>query len=236
MKKVSVDLNSPSPYIETGSFFYKIKRRLTYAFAIRAITRIKRKEDEFSLLEIGTGSGYFLSFINSEFPRATLSGIEYDPRLLEVTKEKVPFANCLKGDAELFDFGNEKFDVIVSFQVIEHLYDPGAMLDRVKNHLKPNGIFIVSTPNLNGLGARIMGKRWHGYRDDHVSLKGYNEWRALLERSGFATIYCGSTFFSGIPILNRFPLGIINWMLLAIFGTARWQHGESFVGIFNLRD
>jgi len=232
MTKTSVDLESPSPYIETGSFLYKIKRKLTYRFAINAIKNIRNKDEAFSLLEIGTGSGYFLSFIHSEFPHASLAGIEYDPRLLEVTKEKVPFANCLKGNAEVFDFGDEKFDVIVSFQVIEHLYEPEAMLHRVKNHLKPNGIFILTTPNLDGFGARIMGKKWHGYRDDHVSLKGYNDWRALLEKSGFSATYCGSTFFSGIPILNRFPLGVVNWMLLVVFGTARWKKGESFVGIF----
>lgn len=236
MKKVSVDLDSPSPYIETGSYFYNIKRKLTYAFAINAIARVKRKEEEFSLLEIGTGSGYFLSFAHSAFPRASLSGIEYDPRLLEVTKRKVPFANCLKGNAELFDFGSEKFDVIVSFQVIEHLYEPGAMLERVRNHLKPNGIFIMTTPNLDGLGARLMGKRWHGYREDHVSLKGYTQWKSLLEECGFVPVYCGSTFFSGIPILNRLPLGIFNWMLLTIFGAARWKHGESFVGVFKVSD
>jgi SAM-dependent methyltransferase len=236
MTKVSVDLDSPSPYIETGSYFYNIKRKLTYAFAINAVASVKRKEEEFSLLEIGTGSGYFLSFIHSDFPRASLSGIEYDPRLLEVTKGRVPFANCLNGNAELFDFGSEKFDVIVSFQVIEHLYKPEAMLERVKNHLKPNGIFIMTTPNLDGFGAQVMGERWHGYRDDHVSLKGYNKWCALLEECGFVPVYCGSTFFSGIPLLNRFPLGIVNWMLLAIFGTARWKYGESFVGVFKARD
>lgn len=236
MKKVSVDLDSLSPYIETGSVLYNFKRKLTYAFAINTVKRIKQKEDEFALLEIGTGSGYFLSFIHAEFPRATLTGIEYDPRLLGVTKDKVPFANCVEGNAELFDFGSEKFDVIVSFQVIEHLYDPSAMLERVKNHLKPNGIFIVTTPNLDGFGARIMRNRWHGYRDDHVSLKGFKDWHALIEKCGFEAVYCGSTFFSGIPMLNRFPLGIFNWMLLAVFATARWKHGESFVGIYKTRD
>jgi SAM-dependent methyltransferase len=232
MKQTSVDLESPSPYIETGSFLYRIKRKLTYAFAINAISKVKSKDDGFSILEIGTGSGYFLSFINSEFPKAELSGIEYDPRLLEETKRKVPFANLLNGNAELFDFGDKKFEVIVSFQVIEHLYNPVAMLGRVNKHLAPNGLFIFTTPNLDGLGAQVMGEKWHGYRDDHVNLKGFKDWQILLENNGFRQVYCGSTFFSGIPILNRFPLGLINWGLLVVLGTARWKRGESFVGIF----
>lgn len=232
MKKVSVDLNSPSPYIEKSSFLYNFKRKLSYAFAINAVKRAQLKEGVFSLLEIGTGSGYFLSFIHAEFPHAKLFGIEYDPRLLEETKKKVPFANCLNGNAELFDFGDQKFEIIVSFQVIEHLYNPVAMLECVKKHLAPNGLFIFTTPNLDGLGAQVMGGKWHGYRDDHVNLKGFTDWQILLESNGYSRVYCGSTFFSGIPILNRFPLGLLNWALLVVFGAARWERGESFVGIF----
>jgi SAM-dependent methyltransferase len=236
MTKSSVNLKSASPYIEKTSFLYKVKRKLTYAFAIRAISKFNNKRDKFSILEIGTGSGYFLSFIHSEFPNATLFGIEYDPRLFKETKKKVPFANLSIGNAEFFSFVDQKFDVIVSFQVIEHLYNPTAMLESVRKHLSPNGVFIFTTPNLDGVGAQIMGKKWHGYRDDHVCLKGFKAWQRLLEKNGFQSIYCGSTFFSGIPILNAFPLGLFNWSLLVIFGTARWKYGESFVGIFRLKN
>ena len=110
MTKTSVNLKTPSPYIEKTSFLYKLKRKLTYAFAIRAISKFKNKRDKFSILEIGTGSGYFLSFIHSEFPNATLFGIEYDPRLFKETKKKVPFANLSIGNAEFFSFVDQKFD------------------------------------------------------------------------------------------------------------------------------
>ena len=110
------------------------------------------------------------------------------------------------------------------------------MLECVRKHLSPNGIFILTTPNLDGFGAKIMKNKWHGYRDDHVSLKGFMDWKGLVEKNGFQPVYCGSTFFSGIPILNSFPLGLFNWGLLVVFGTARWKYGESFVGIFRLKN
>jgi hypothetical protein len=65
-----------------------------------------------------------------------------------------------------------------------------------------------------------------------VSLKGVSSWMGLIKGQGFTPLYCGSTFFTGIPILNRFPLGILNWSLLVGFGAARWRLGEAFVGIF----
>jgi 2-polyprenyl-3-methyl-5-hydroxy-6-metoxy-1,4-benzoquinol methylase len=236
MGKVSVDLESPSPYIESDSFFHRLKRNLSYSFAIRRIRKRFARQEEFSILEVGTGSGFFFSAARREFPRATLSGVEYDPRLLETTKKRAPFAHCIQANAETFDLQPQKFDVVVSFQVIEHLYDPSAMLARVRSHLKPGGLFIVTTPNLDGLGARIMGTGWHGYRDDHVSLKGVAAWTELIKGHGFEPLYCGSTFFTGLPVMNRLPLGLLNWSLLVAFGAVRWRHGESFVGVFEAKD
>jgi SAM-dependent methyltransferase len=232
MPKISIDLDSPSPYIERNSFLHRVKRNLSYSFALRQIRRFVATPERSSILEIGTGSGFFFQAAHRKYPGAKLTGIEYDHRLLRETQARAPFATCIQGNAEAFDLAPETFDAVVSFQVIEHLYDPSAMIARAKSHLKKGGILIITTPNLDGLGARLMGPKWHGYRDDHVSLKGNSAWVRLVEGHGFKARYVGSTFFSGLPILNRFPFGLVNWALLVIFGAARWRHGESFVGVF----
>lgn len=231
MAKVSVDLDTEAQYVEPDTPIYRFKRKLSYRFFLNRIKRLTEKNRSFSLLEIGTGSGFFLSFMEEEFPNATLRGVEYDPRLIEQTRNKVSRSDVIQGNAEDFDLGEERFEVIVSFQVIEHLYSPEAMLRCVRRHLKPEGVFIFSTPNLDGLGAKLMGKKWQGFRPDHVTLKGFDEWVHLISSQGFSIIYSGSTFFSGIPLLNRLPLGLLNWVLLLIFGAAKWKLGESFIGI-----
>jgi SAM-dependent methyltransferase len=232
MSKVSVDLAAPSPYIEPDGRLHRMKRRLSYAFAFRLIGRHFRSSSPRSVLEIGTGSGYFLDFFSQRYPGAVVTGIEYDERLLAITRARAPRARCLQGNAEAFDLLPEKFDLVVSFQVIEHLYEPEQMLAQVRRHLAPEGLFIITTPNLGGFGAQVMGRHWHGHRDDHVSLKSARDWVALVESHGFKSVYAGSTFFSGIPWLNRMPLGLINWALLTLFGAWPWRRGESFVGAF----
>lgn len=234
-EKVSVNTDVPSPYIENRGGLYRLKRRLTYAFAFRLLGRYMNQKQNIDILEIGTGSGFFLDFARGIFPHSRFNGVEYDERLLAETSSRAPHANLIKGNAENFDLGAGRFDLVVSFQVIEHLYNPGAMLDKIRLHLKPGGIFLMTTPNLSGLGARWMKEKWHGYRDDHVSLKGKDEWDILVVSHGFEPLYTGSTFFSGIPALNRAPMGILNWMLLAVFGSLRWSVGESYVGVFKLR-
>lgn len=231
-ENVSVKTDIPSPYIEKRGGLYRFKRKLTYAFAFRLLNKFLDRKGHLEILEIGTGSGFFLDFASENFPNSQFTGLEYDERLLRETASRAPNASLHQGNAESFALGLNQYDLIVSFQVIEHLYNPGAMLDNVKAHLKPNGIFLVTTPNLSGVGARLMKDRWHGYRDDHVSLKHKKEWDVLIESHGFSGLYSGSTFFSGVPILNKFPLGVINWLLLLVFGCFRWSSGESYVGVF----
>jgi len=234
MNKVSVNLDQPTPYLESDSYLHRLKRKFTYRFALKAMQKRFSKSSPISLLELGTGSGFFLLATHESFPRAALSGIEFDSRLLEATQKRSPFANTWQGNVEIFDIPGEKFDVIASFQVIEHLYKPESMIAKVAQHLNPGGLFIFTTPNLAGAGAKVMGTKWHGYREDHVSMKSAKQWIDLLQEYGFSPVSVGSTFFSGIPWLNRFPLGVFNWALLLIFGYAPWMHGESFVGIFTL--
>jgi len=231
-EKVSVDTDIPSPYIENRGGLYRLKRKLTYAFAFRLLNRYLSKRQDLEVLEIGTGSGFFLDFARESFPNSRFSGVEYDERLLAETAARATHAHLIQGNAENFDLGKGRFDLVVSFQVIEHLYNPCAMLNNVRAHLKPGGIFLVTTPNLGSLGARWMKDKWHGYRDDHVSMKGKDEWEQLIASHGFSPLYSGSTFFSGVPVLNKLPLGIVNWLLLVAFGSLRWSVGESYVGVF----
>jgi len=236
MKKFSVDLNCPSFYVEPDSKSYRFKRKLTLKPILDIIRKSVGIRKEFSLLEIGTGSGYLLTFLESEYPHAKLAGLEYDERLVSVARSKVNKATIVQGNAEDFDFKNEMFDVIVSLQVIEHLYRPDLMLASVRKHLASGGVFIFTSPNLSSCGARFMKQKWHGYRDDHVFMMEFSDWSPFICKNGFTPIYCGSTFFSGIPFMNKLPMGILNWGLLYLFGSMKWKYGESFVGIFKLSD
>lgn len=230
--KVSVNLDIDSPYAESNTAFYNFKRKLTYNFVFKILTKYIDPSKNYNILEIGTGSGFFLKYAQEYFPNSSFYAIEYDSRLVEISKKRNPNVFISQGNAELFDFDSITFDFVFSFQVIEHLYHPERMLTNVYKHLNDGGFFLFTTPNLDGYGAVVMKEKWHGYRDDHVSLKGFDDWVKISLAHGFDPIHLSSTFFSGIPILNRFPFGLINWLLLLLFGSFKWKYGESFVGLF----
>ena len=234
MENVTVDLNNPSLYEEPDSKFYRFIRKLKTGPVLKQLRKIAKKNPKFSLLEVGTGSGFLLTFLESEFPDSKLTGVEYDSRLVTLSQSKIKNSRIIQGNAESFDLMGEKFDIIVSLQVIEHLYNPDLMIDCVIKHLNPDGIFVLTTPNLECISEKYMNQKWHGYRPDHVSLKTYTDWKSFIEERGFSSIYCGSTFFSGIPILNKLPFGVLNWGLLFFIGSIKWKYGESFIGVFKV--
>lgn len=55
--------------------------------------------------------------------------------------------NIKVGNAETINL-NKKFDVVIAGDLIEHIDNPGLMLDNITDHLKEDGIFICNTPNI----------------------------------------------------------------------------------------
>ena len=52
------------------------------------------------------------------------------------------------------------FDVVTLWDVIEHTPDPGAVLDRCRELLKPGGLLVVNYPDIGSWIARALGRRW----------------------------------------------------------------------------
>jgi SAM-dependent methyltransferase len=60
------------------------------------------------------------------------------------------------------------YDVITLIDVIEHVPQPLDLLRNIKSALAEEGIVVVATPDISSLAARLLGKRWWGYRIAHV--------------------------------------------------------------------
>ena len=158
--KSTINSKKSTIYSESNTRWHNIYRKMTYSFAFRILDKYFKKMQLLKILEIGSGAGFFLKFARDHYIKSRLFAIEYDTQLIDEAKHKTPFVNFIRCDAQEFDLATKNFDIIVSFQVIEHLSNPELMLQCVKNHLNPkHGLFLFTTPNLSGLGVRIMKER-----------------------------------------------------------------------------
>jgi len=93
--------------------------------------------------------------------------------------------NIFIGTLEQAAFRDESFGVVHCSHLIEHLTDPAAFVEEVKLILVPGGIFIVTTPDISGMQARLFKENWRSAIHDHMVLFSRNTLRRLLEDKGF---------------------------------------------------
>jgi SAM-dependent methyltransferase len=82
-------------------------------------------------------------------------------------------------------FPPERFDLVLASHLIEHLNDPASLVREVFRILAPGGRFLVTTPNIAGLQARLFRGRWRSAIFDHLYLFSVKTLSRLLIREGF---------------------------------------------------
>lgn len=66
-------------------------------------------------------------------------------------------------------FAPGSFDVVVAWDVVEHVPDPATFLGRIREFLAPGGTVALSLPNVDSLPARLLRHRWWTLRpDEHI--------------------------------------------------------------------
>lgn len=100
-----------------------------------------------SVLEIGSGIGLVGAYIRSKDNRIEYTGIELDKEAFE--KSQLLQLNTIHGDFKEIEKIEGLFDVIMMWEVIEHLQDLHLFLELAYKKLNVNGKIILSTPNYN---------------------------------------------------------------------------------------
>jgi ubiquinone/menaquinone biosynthesis C-methylase UbiE len=112
-----------------------------------------------SLLDLGCGDGEFTIKCGSIINANDLYGIDFDDESLKNASKKD--VKVIKSDLnDKLPFKDELFDVVISNQVIEAVYNPDNFVKEICRVLKKNGICIVSTENLaswHNIFALILG-------------------------------------------------------------------------------
>lgn len=136
------------------------------------------------LVEIGAGSGLVLEEIRALGRFERLLAVEPTPGLAGTLRDK-GFDVIESGweDAPLAGLGA---DAVCSFEVIEHLFDPGAYLRAVHKALRPGGALVLTCPNIRGFDFQVLGfEGADNFGLGHVNMFHAASLTQLLERCGY---------------------------------------------------
>jgi len=139
------------------------------------------------VLEVGCALGYFPLALKDR-PGVSYLGLDLNPYAVEAVKAQGFDAQCLRLE-ELRDSGS--YDLLVLFDVLEHLPSPRPFLSHAKRVLKKDGRLMLTTPCTTSFLSFISGARWVSYIvPHHIYLYRPSLVRRLLKEAGFSRITC----------------------------------------------
>lgn len=164
------------------------------------------------LLDLGAAGGHLGRAVRHRC--SFLAGVEPDASLPRSAHEG--YDDWREVDAMRAGEWDRTFDVVVCADVLEHLANPEALLARIHDWLHPEGILLVSLPNIANVSIRaalLFGRFRYTDRGildrSHFSFYTRSSARELLDRSGFRVTAVEPTampYELAVPLASRSPL------------------------------
>lgn len=135
-----------------------------------------------NIIDVGCGDGHFLQVAKTR--NWNVYGVEFTKEAVEVCQSKGiemkigPLSkNCYSADF---------FDIITSFEVIEHINNPSQEAQAFQKFLRTGGLLYVTTPNFNSISRNLVGSNW--------GIIGYPEHLCYYTRSTLTKLFAEFRF------------------------------------------
>lgn len=141
------------------------------------------------VLDIGCGVGGVASYIEPEF-HSKFVGVEISETACERARATYPGATYVCAAAEEFRT-DEKFDLVVAIEAIEHWTNVPPILAAMRDALSPEGYCLISTPNADSLHLRMadkLGIPRFTCCNEHIHEFGFDELTEVMARAGFEPV------------------------------------------------
>jgi SAM-dependent methyltransferase len=159
-------------------------RVLTFEHHLKPLERLTGPPEGRPLLDIGAYTGVFVEIADRHGWDAW--GVE--PSRWAVEQARARGLHMVQGTLDTADLPESHFDVVTMWDVIEHLTDPREALRQAHGLLKPGGLLVVHTIDIESFFARLMGPRWPWLMEMHIYYFSRRTLRAMLEKCGFQVL------------------------------------------------
>jgi SAM-dependent methyltransferase len=174
------------------------------------------------VLDVGCDVGFLLDAARQDGFKE-LFGTEPTP-VARQKAERLPGARISPRFYEDEDYPGQHFDLITFIHVIDHLVDPGRVVTRAYEHLRPGGLVVGVVHDVESLLSRILRERFPPFNFYHHYFFSKTTLARLFERHGFEVIsvtptvncYSFGFFLRRLPLL---PDGLKRWLVAAFNST-----------------
>ncbi|MCY3017891.1 MAG: class I SAM-dependent methyltransferase [Planctomycetota bacterium] len=187
--------------------------------ADHAVSILRRYQPSGRLLDIGCATGIFL---DSAARFYQVEGLELSRWAYEEAAKRHKVHNVPLDRLKV----DKPFDIATLFGVIEHFEDPYSAMQCVARLLRPGGLLVVYTGDVDSWLPRWLGKKWWWFQGMHLCYFSRRTCELLLSKCGFDTVHVGTlcVYFQLYSLgvsLKRYRLGALMSPLLNLPGLRR---------------
>jgi SAM-dependent methyltransferase len=134
-------------------------------------------------LDVGCGAGYSLEVLAER--GFDVHGVEVSETIAREAQARLGAERVHIGTLDTSPHPPGSFELVTMWDVVEHVVDPRALLEHARRLLRPDGLLVLETQNVDSLFARLLGRRWHHYKhDEHLSHFAPASLSRLLQETG----------------------------------------------------
>jgi len=165
-----------------------------------------------TILDVGCGCGYHDAAMAKYDFVQRVDAFDYSAKSVERADEAYPHQKVHRFVADLTTFKpRERYDLVASFQVFEHLVDTRVYFDCLRRACKPGGTAVIVTPNRTRLSNKM--RNWKRLPDELCDPQHFREYtireiHAEAKANGFEPAGGFGYGLYGWPWLERLPLSL----------------------------
>lgn len=172
-KNCKLGYTNPYPTPETAYLLYENKDTSDFDLpsqniidsikdwlSVSRLHKISKGKTINSVLDYSTGNGRYAISAKNAFPNAVIHAVDFQeaPPVLLSNQAHIKYIQ-----KDIFDKNTDTYDFIILRHVLEHTFDPAALVTYLSSHLTPKGILYIEVPNLESGCARVFRKYWKPY-------------------------------------------------------------------------
>ncbi len=173
----------------------------------------ENKGSKLKLMEIGAGNGELIEILLNRYDNIIEEIIVIEPQILNINSSKLKFISGIFNKDHSLNLTNS-IDMVIAFEVLEHILYPNDFFNNINNSLKKEGLFLISTPNAFSLETLINQTQSRNIGFDHVRLFNPKSIQILAQNNNFkslkintpgkldAEILINSNFFSNTELIE----------------------------------